>query len=98
MKLHVNFKGGYIENSKQSEAVKLGILELLNDLKNESVSIIDAIAPPDFVVNSPLGMSDGEVYKRIQSLLWQSPGTFERVKWWRDIIKRDDSVKINSKL
>ncbi len=35
-------------------------------LKNEALSLIDAIAPPDHILRSPLGQSDGKV--RIISL------------------------------
>lgn len=66
-----------------AELIKKSVLDLLKELKNDSISIVDAIAPKDFVLNSPLGMSDGEVYKHLQSVLWQTPGTFERPEWWQ---------------
>lgn len=31
------------------------------ELKDDAVSLVDVIAPPDFVLNSALGRSDGEV-------------------------------------
>jgi len=30
-------------------------------LKNEAVSLVDVIAPPDFILPSPIGSSSGEV-------------------------------------
>ena len=30
-------------------------------LKNEAVSLVDVIAPPDFILQSPIGSSNGEV-------------------------------------
>ena len=30
-------------------------------LKDEAVSLVDVIAPPDFVLQSPIGASDGQV-------------------------------------
>lgn len=66
-----------------AELIKSGVLDLLKELKDDSISIVDAIAPKDFVLNSPLGMSDGEVYKHLQSVLWQTAGTFERPEWWQ---------------
>ena len=37
------------------------VLELCNDLKGEIVGVVDALAPTDFVLNSVLGKSDGNV-------------------------------------
>lgn len=37
------------------------ILELCGELKHEVVSVVDALAPTDFVLNSVLGKSDGNV-------------------------------------
>lgn len=69
--------------SEPAELIKHGVLDLLKALKDDAISIVDAIAPIDFILNSPLGMSDGEVYKHLQSVLWQTAGTFERPEWWQ---------------
>lgn len=69
-------------SSRSVELLKAGIIELLPKLKDDAIPLIDAIAPTDFIINSPLGMSDGQVYKHLQSILWQTPSTFERPKWW----------------
>lgn len=47
---------------------------------------MDAIAPTDFIIDSPLGMSDGEVYRHLQSVLFQSKDVFERPHWWKDVL------------
>lgn len=66
-----------------------GVLELLPLVKTDAIPLVDAIAPPDFVLNSPLGMSDGEVYKHMESAIMQAPGALERPQWWRDVVYRD---------
>jgi Acyl-CoA oxidase len=37
-------------------------------MKCDAVALVDALAPPDFILNSPLGQSDGDV-KLIADLL-----------------------------
>ena len=34
---------------------------LCTQLKNEAVALVDALAPPDFILNSPIGHSNGKV-------------------------------------
>lgn len=87
--LSTMYEGGYLKDINGGELLQNGILELLPLLKNEAISLIDAIAPPDFIVDSPLGMSDGRVYDHLKSIIYQTPETFERVEWWQDITHRD---------
>lgn len=55
------YQGGYTTSPFFSHLVKEGILELCQILKNNILGIIDAMAPPDYVVKSVLGKSDGKV-------------------------------------
>ncbi|XP_032591643.1 peroxisomal acyl-coenzyme A oxidase 3 isoform X2 [Drosophila grimshawi] len=79
------YQGGYFRNSSHIELYQRGILELLSVLKNEAIALVDAIAPTDFVLNSPLGMSDGNVYQHLQRAIVSTPGVHERPAWWRDV-------------
>lgn len=83
------YEGGYVSGINAGELLQQGILELLPVIKTDAISIVDAIAPPDFIVNSPLGMSDGRIYDHLKSIIYQTPETFERVSWWKDIVHRD---------
>lgn len=55
------YQGCFAQGPELSENVKEAILELCRELKPDSLSIIDGIAPPDYVINSVLGKSDGRV-------------------------------------
>lgn len=55
------YQGGFTNTSKFSEVVKEAILKLCSELKPDAIAIIDALAPPDFVLNSVLGKSNGLV-------------------------------------
>uniref|UniRef100_A0A1L8EG58 Acyl-coenzyme A oxidase n=2 Tax=Haematobia irritans TaxID=7368 RepID=A0A1L8EG58_HAEIR len=83
------YQGGYFRQNSQLELYQQAILDLLPILKNEAISLVDAIAPPDFILNSPLGMSDGNVYLHLQRAVMSAPGVFERPDWWREVTYKD---------
>lgn len=57
----MSISGGYSNSSNLSEYVSEGIIHLCEELKPEMVALVDSISPPDFVLNSVLGYSDGKV-------------------------------------
>ncbi|KAM7352384.1 acyl-CoA oxidase 3 isoform 2-T2 [Cochliomyia hominivorax] len=83
------YQGGYFHNNEQIVLYQEAILELLPQIKNEAVPLVDAIAPTDFILNSPLGMSDGNVYLHLQRSVLSAPGVFERPDWWREVTYKD---------
>jgi acyl-CoA oxidase len=85
----VLYEGGFVQDVNAGDLLQSGILTILPDLKKEAISLVDAIAPPDFIVDSPLGKADGRVYDHLKSVIFQTPETFERPTWWRDMAHRD---------
>ena len=57
--------GGYITGPDPPRLIKEAILQLCGALKTDSVALVDAIAPPDFILNSPIGNSDGQVWVKV---------------------------------
>lgn len=55
------YQGGYATGQSPANLIKQGILILCEQLKPEAVALVDAIAPHDFLMQSPLGKSDGQV-------------------------------------
>lgn len=55
------YEGGYCSGKTLANGLRRTILDLCLILKNDSASLVDVIAPPDFVLNSPIGSSNGEV-------------------------------------
>jgi len=53
--------GGYANGPLASVIVKGSIIDLCSSLKNEAVTLADAIVPPDFILNSVLAASNGRV-------------------------------------
>jgi len=71
-------------NGKPSTELHQAILSLCEQLKDNLVSLVDAIAPDDFVLNSSLGMSDGNIYHHIFESLSKSQGAFDRPAWYTE--------------
>lgn len=88
------YQGGFLKNGEVATSLRNGIINLCAELKTNAVSLVDAIAPPDFVLNSALGMSDGQVYKNLQAALYQNPDVFVRPSWWDQIIHSSSRAKL----
>lgn len=54
-------KGNFANGSLFVDTIRHNLLQSCSDIKDVSVSIVDALAPPDFALNSVLGKSDGLV-------------------------------------
>lgn len=57
------FTGSYLSGSIPNDIIKEEIVNLCSILKDDAVALVDVLAPPDFILNSALGMSDGRVSK-----------------------------------
>ena len=56
------YAGGFASpDSQLHDLLREGIISISKNLVDEAISLVDVYAPPNFVLNSPLGMSDGEV-------------------------------------
>ncbi|OQR75123.1 peroxisomal acyl-coenzyme A oxidase 3-like [Tropilaelaps mercedesae] len=81
------YAGGYTSGPSLLRRIRNQILALCTELKNEAVSLADAIAPPDFALQSVLGHSDGDVYKRLmQSFV--NGANVGRVPWWTEFLSK----------
>eukprot|EP01015_Nassula_variabilis_P005734 TRINITY_DN14284_c0_g1_i1.p1 TRINITY_DN14284_c0_g1~~TRINITY_DN14284_c0_g1_i1.p1 ORF type:complete len:119 (+),score=35.00 TRINITY_DN14284_c0_g1_i1:63-419(+) len=64
---------------------KQRVAELCSDLRNEVVTVMDMIAPPDDIIGSPFAASDGDIYNKFLQNVWNSPKCFGRPEWWREL-------------
>ncbi|XP_076002583.1 peroxisomal acyl-coenzyme A oxidase 3 [Genypterus blacodes] len=78
------FQGNYISGGKPVEFIQMSILNLCSQLKDDAVSLVDVLAPPDFILNSALGKSDGQLYKNLWSTVMQGQQVLERPSWWKE--------------
>ncbi len=57
----LRLQGNFANGSAFVDTIRNNLLQCCNDIKDVSVSIVDALAPPDFALNSVLGKSNGLV-------------------------------------
>ena len=56
-----HFTGGYVSGREPASYIRDSIVELCNELKDDAIALVDVVAPPDFILSSPIGSSNGEV-------------------------------------
>lgn len=64
------------------------ILELCSSLKDNSLSLVEVLSPPDWVLRSSLGQSDGKLYENLYEAITKSKGCFERPEWFEEFTVR----------
>lgn len=88
------YEGGFINGAQPTKVLQEAVLRLLPIIKRDSISLVDTIAPPDFMLNSPLGMSDGNIYKHLQNTIMSAPNALQRPTWWKDVVHWKDLSKL----
>ncbi|XP_022101155.1 peroxisomal acyl-coenzyme A oxidase 3-like isoform X1 [Acanthaster planci] len=88
------YQGGYFSGSGPAHLIRDAILTLCSQLKDEAVALVDVFAPPDFILNSPIGASDGQVYKRLYASFLRTPGSLERPHWWKEFVDKPVIAKL----
>lgn len=78
------YQGNYLSGRKPAELVQTAILTLCSQLKDDAVSLVDVFAPTDFILNSPIGYADGQLYKNLWSTVMQGNQVMERPSWWKE--------------
>ena len=87
--LGVLFEGGFIL-PEQSRLLKRAVANLCTSIKPDTIALVDAIAPADHVLASPIGQSNGEAYKNLYNAMLTTPkgadkyGVFVCVLTWKN--------------
>ncbi|XP_037537216.1 peroxisomal acyl-coenzyme A oxidase 3 [Nematolebias whitei] len=78
------YYGDYASGRKPAELVQMAILTLCSQLKSDAVALVDVFAPTDFILNSPIGCADGQLYQNLWSTVLQGSQVLERPTWWKE--------------
>uniref|UniRef100_A0A3B4C409 Acyl-coenzyme A oxidase n=1 Tax=Pygocentrus nattereri TaxID=42514 RepID=A0A3B4C409_PYGNA len=88
------YQGGYLSGKEPADFIQNAVLALCGQLKDDAVALVDVIAPPDFILNSPIGKADGELYKNLWATVLQGKNVLERPSWWAEFCS--DKPKVGS--
>lgn len=86
------------DGGKLVEETQTTILRLCSELKDEAIALLDVVSPPDFILNSILGYSDGKVYEHIFEALTKSHKSMERPSWFEEFTKFKPNIPLRSNL
>uniref|UniRef100_A0A672ID32 Acyl-coenzyme A oxidase n=1 Tax=Salarias fasciatus TaxID=181472 RepID=A0A672ID32_SALFA len=93
------YQGGFLSGRAAAELIQTSILTLCSQLKDDAVALVDVFAPTDFILNSPIGCADGQLYKNLWSVVTQGSRALERPDWWKDFCSDKPAVgSLRSKL
>uniref|UniRef100_A0A3B4TMA9 Acyl-coenzyme A oxidase n=1 Tax=Seriola dumerili TaxID=41447 RepID=A0A3B4TMA9_SERDU len=86
------YQGNYLSGREPAELVQMSILSLCSQLKDDAVSLVDVLAPTDFMLNSPVGYADGQLYKNLWSTVMQGSQVLDRPSWWKEFCSDKPAV------
>lgn len=73
---------------KHISILKESILFLCAEIKKDMMNILDIIAAPDEIRDSPIGSSDGYLYTKFLQKSFEMAHSFEKPSWWPEIYKK----------
>ena len=96
--LLIFYQGGYFSSDKPVTLIRETILELCSQMKNDAIGLVDAMAPPDYVLNSALGDSAGNAYKNLYNSMIQSSESLEPIPFLEDFLATSKFGSLRSNL
>ena len=82
------YAGGFFTYENHIRDISDAVLELCAELKGECVGLVETLTPPDFILKSPIGHSNGLIYKNLFAAMVGSDNSTGRVDWWREVLEK----------
>lgn len=92
------YQGSLFIGEQPLNIVRETLLEMCAQLKSEAISLVDSMAPPDYVLNTPLGVATGDVYKASYTAMIQSNGSFDVIGDLEDLMRNTKFGCLKSKI
>jgi len=90
--------GGYCQGADFGRWLRQSVVRLCAEVKDDAVALVDVIAPPDFILNSAIGRSDGNIYKNLFAAILETPDVVARPSYWADFVNKPVLGSLRSKL
>ena len=87
LRIDVALVGNYITEGSQVHLIRIYIQELCESIREQAVPIVDAFNFSDFVLRSPLGRYDGNVYTYYLDRVRHAPHAQDRAPYWEEAIR-----------
>ena len=78
------YQSNYFTDPQQVDIIRQGILMYCGRIKGEALLLVETIAPPDWVLRSPIGHSNGTPLKNLYDAIVTEKSQ-ERVPWWEEL-------------
>lgn len=72
---------------EHSQTIRTSIRELCTQIRKDAIPLVDSFNIPDFILNSPLGRYDGQVYKHYFETIKKAPGAMQPTPYWNSLIR-----------